>query len=272
MRAVSGGARLVTLLCMTVNLDPQSVQAERARLYGVLGDLLYQPPRPNEALALLALLETERPPAEWVMAHTLLIRALRAGLDTDVQREFEELLCSPKSPLDVRACSDFTEPAIGCVLPPIQDRIRHLLHLGMQADRSAQAVIDCDEHEMLRSEKEAADLVVHHAGACLFDFAVRLQGTNRPFYSALGAALREALDRDLAILESKGVSVQRWIALSVQQIHRPNGQVVVQSLVRCPRQLGDAVLLDHCFECGRWNGIQYGGKDCQPMILCRRDD
>jgi hypothetical protein len=256
---------------MTVHLEPRPVHAERARLYGILGDLLYQAPKTNEAHALLALLETERPPAEWVMAHMLLVRALRASLESDVSREFEELLCDPKSPLDVGACSDFLEPAIGRVLPSIQDRIRHLLHLGMEADRCAEAAFESDEREAQLAECAGNDLVAHHAGACLFDFAVRLQGSNRPFYGAVGAALREVLDRDLAALESRGVRVQRWIVLSVQQVHRPNGEVVLQSLVRCPRQLGDVVLLDHCFECGRWNGIQYGGKNCQPMILCRRD-
>lgn len=245
------------------------VQNTRATLYGMIGDLLCEPPRVRAVELFLEGLEADRPASQWATAHTLLVRALRTAFDAGAKAEHELLFCDASSPLALAPCARGERGTIETVSPPYQDRIRHLLLLAVNADATARALEDGQTLEAIRAVRHGRELLCGHTGGCLFDFALRLQGSGAPFYSALGAALREALNQDFAVLETQGVRAQRWIALSVHHIHRAGGGVVLESLVRCPQQAGDAVSIDLCSECGRWNGVQYGSKERAPMILCR---
>ena len=244
------------------------LQAERANLYSMIGDLFCEPPREQTIAAAISSLEADRPPPQLATAHALLIRALRLALEVDVAQEYADLFRSSESPFQLRSCSDADGTRIASVGQPMQDRVRHMLHLAMHADRCAHAISEQDPREAVEASEAGRQMIAGHAGPCLFDLALHLEGSNRPFFSALGLALRELIERDLGELRARGAPVRRWLALSVQEVHRGDGEVVLQSLVRCPQQMGEAVALECCQECGRWDGMQFGAKDCPPMILC----
>lgn len=247
------------------------VQSERANLYGMIGELLCEPPRAETIAGALSVLEVDRPPPQLATAHALVIRALRIAQDVDLAHDHEALFHSSGSPLGLRPCTKQSTTTIARVTRPAQDRIRHLLFVAMHADRCVIAMTDREAIEAVRAAQDSRELLMGHEGNCLFDFALRLQSCGRLFYEALGAALRELLDRDLAAFEAPGKPIKRWLALSVQQIHRDDGEVVLESLVRCPQHNGEAVSLDYCLECGRWDGMQYGGKEGVAMILCNAE-
>lgn len=245
------------------------VEATRARLYGIANHLLCGPPDVRAMRTFLVALEAERPPAQWATAHNLMVRALSLGLEVDVESEHRALFLEAEVPLALCSCSARGERSRRPVLGPIEDRTWHLLQAAVHADQTSRALEGGDSSEATRASRADRALLSGHAGACLFDFALRLQGSSGLFYSALGAALREVIDRDLSLLELQGVRIQRWLALSVSRILRPSGEVVIESSVRCPQQAGDAVSLELCCLCGRWDGMQYGSKERPPMILCR---
>jgi hypothetical protein len=260
---------------MATQMPPESpaVDSERANLYALIGDLLCKMPDAQSIAVAISTLEADRPPPELAMARALLIRAMWVAQDCDVEKEYAELFRSCGSqPFVLCSCTPGESTRVANVPGPVQDRIRHLLHLAMHADRYVHAMSESDTRGAIHAWNEGRDMLASHAGNCLFDFALWLQGSGLAFFVALGSALRELVERDLGSRRAEGVPSRRWLALSVQKIHGRDGKVVLQSLVRCPQLHGDAVALDCCMECGRWNGMQFGGKDRRSMILCRVDD
>lgn len=230
----------------------RDVQSSRAAFYGLAGDLLYEPPDDRLLNELIEAFERERAPVQLETVHQLFLRAMRGG--------------SGSPPPDATAS---TSCPAHISTPLLRLSVRTLFHLATNADRAARALDSGDTLEAQRAVRSGWEMLAGHVGVRLIDFALRLQGSSALFHSALGAALRELIERDLDTLEANGIHRERWLALSVNRVHRPGGRVVLESLVPCPQQNGEMVSIDFCSRCGRWKGIQYGAYDRPPMILCR---